>query len=89
MFSIFQQKNREIFDVRNAIANLVESYYRLKERPGKIWNEFSTRAERLGLDPERREEDLLKEFTQDIQRSYGTLVSGKFVAFSYQALNGS
>ena len=89
MFSIFQQKNREIFDVRNAIANLVESYYRLKERPGKIWNEFSTRAERLGLDPERREEDLLKEFTQDIQRSYATLVSGKFVAFSYQALNGN
>ena len=88
MFGIFQQKNRKTFDVRKAIASLVESYYSNRAN-ASVWKEFATNAANQNLSPSKREEDLLKLFTQDIQKSYSVLVSGKFVAFNYTSLNGN
>jgi len=87
MFSIFQQKNRKTFDVRSTIARLVELYYDYRA-DSKMWQNFSLRAANMELSIEKREETLLKQFTQDIQKSYSKLVSGKFVAFSYNRLDG-
>lgn len=91
MFGIFQQKNRKFFNVRRAIAALVERFYTNRadaDISDKSWEDFESRANNLGFSPEKRESDLVKQFTQNIQRSYSTLVAGKFVAFNYTSLKG-
>tara|TARA_R110000824_G_scaffold161134_3_gene336301 strand:+ start:10054 stop:10668 length:615 start_codon:yes stop_codon:yes gene_type:complete len=88
MFGIFQQKNRKFFNVRRAIASLVEAYYRNKE-DSDIWEEFSKNSTEQNVSAKKRSDDLIKLFTQDIQKSYSVLVPGKFVAFNYTSLKGA
>jgi len=91
MFKTLLQQNLKKFDIRGTVSNLVRKYYEQREQEGKvdgIWQEFRKKSRELELNVKKQNEDLVKGFTKDIQKSYSQLTPGTIVIFNYVSLKG-
>jgi hypothetical protein len=68
---------------------LVTKFYNQRGIEGKtdeIWRSFRKRATALELSVRKRNDDLIKSFVKDIQKSYTQLTPGTIVIFNYLSL---
>jgi len=91
MFGNLIRKTEKKFNIRGAVASLVQNFYTQRQQEGLIdtlWSDWQERARETKLSTKRREEDLVQTFTKDIQKSYSQLTPGTVVIFNYTSLKG-
>jgi len=89
MFEFLTPKFGNLFDLRRGISDFLQTYYELRGDLGFNdigWKKFKSTSLNLGKLPSGRPEELVKQFAQDVTRSYSALTAGDMVIFEYTSL---
>ena len=92
MFTILAQQNEKNKNLKKIVADFIQKFYSTKSDLGggsSSWDEIKkllTAEDKSYID---RQEDILKRYTQDVQKSPTVMTAGKFFIFNYTTQKGT
>ena len=90
MYEILSTKIEKNLKLKKLLADFLQSFYSAKsdlDQRSEIWEELLKKlasADKI----KDRDEEIINQFTQDIQKSPTVLTAGKFLAFNYTTQKG-
>ena len=91
MFEILSQKIAKNLQLKGLVSEFIETFYGVQKNldtPSEKWEGLLKTISTLFGGSQERDEEILNQFTQDLQNSPTVLTAGKFLVFNYTTEKG-
>tara|TARA_R110002020_G_scaffold6364_5_gene26963 strand:+ start:5721 stop:6341 length:621 start_codon:yes stop_codon:yes gene_type:complete len=91
MFTFLAQQNEKNKNLKILVSNYIQKFYSTKSDLGKgdsSWKEIMNLLTDQEKSYQDRQEDVLKKYTQDLQKGPTVMTAGKFLIFNYTTQRG-
>lgn len=91
MFETLSHKIAKNLILKKLVTEFVQAFYSVKSDLGSgsmAWEQMMANLAQQPGGSQERDEEILNQYTQDVQNSPTALTAGKFVAFNYTSANG-